>query len=263
MEQPYRVVDDVFVLPSSETAPGHGVLPVNAYLVAARSPILIDTGLAMESEAFLKSLWSLVDPEDLGWVLLTHEDPDHAGNLLAVLERASQARLVVNYVTLGKLLEAFSISLERVVVVNPGGRVPGLERALTVLRPPVYDSPGTIGFHDAATGVLFTVDAFGTYLPELVADLAELDDDDALRTGLADFNRANHPWVTLAEPSRFASILGDLARLEPTVLLSSHGVPARGRAQALLDAMAALPTMEPYVPPDQERFEQLRPEMGP
>lgn len=249
------------VLPSSQAAPGHGVLPVNAYVIGDRDPLLVDTGQPTERDDFLERLWSVVEPEDLSAVFLTHEDHDHAGNLLPILEAAPRARLVTNYVTVGKLLEAWTIPLDRVAVVNPGETVPGLDRELVVLRPPAYDSPGTVGLHDARTGAVFTVDAFGTYLRELVAGLDDVPEDEAL-AGLVEFNRANHPWTAVADRDRFREAVAALGRLEPSVLLSSHGVPAVERAPALLEAMARLPTMEPYVPPAQHRFEQLRSEMG-
>ncbi|HWC12637.1 MAG TPA: MBL fold metallo-hydrolase [Acidimicrobiales bacterium] len=248
-------------MPSSQAAPGHGVLPVNAYVIGDRAPVLVDTGLPTEADDFLARLWSVVEPQDLACVFLTHEDHDHAGNLLAVLDAAPQARLVTNYVTVGKLLEATTLPLDRVVVVNPGERVPGIERELWVLRPPAYDSPGTVGLHDERTGAVFTVDAFGTYLPEVADRLEDVPEDDAV-AGLVDFNRANHPWTTLAAADRFAAAVASVGRLEPRVLLSSHGLPAAGRIPALLAAMARRPTLEPYVPPDQGRFEELRPEMG-
>lgn len=260
MNDSFRAIGDVRVLPSSQVAPGHGVLPVNAYLVGDESPVLIDTGLPTERDDFLAALWPLVAPRDLEAVFLTHEDADHAGNLLPILEAAPRARLVTNYVTVGKLLEASSIPLDRVVVVNPGQRVPGIARDLLVMRPPVYDAPGTIGLYDGATGAVFTVDAFGTYLPEPAGALEDVPQDDALR-GLVDFNRYNHPWTALADPAKFNKSLEDIDHLQPNILLSSHGVPARERIGALLDAMADLPAMEPYVPPDQARFEELRPEL--
>lgn len=262
MNEPYAIVGDVHILPSSEAAPGYGVLPVNAFLIGDDDRVLVDTGLPSEQDEFLRTLWSLVEPDDLRWVFLTHEDPDHAGNLMAVLETASQARLVTNYVTVGKLLEGIpSLPIDRVVVVNPGQPFPAAERGLSVVRPPVYDAPGTVGLHDPATGVVLTVDSFGAYLPELVGDLGDVAESDALQ-GFEDFNRANHPWVSLADQAKFERSLTALRRLEPTLLLSSHGVPARGRSDALLDAMARLPQMDPYEPPDQEEFEGLKEEMG-
>ncbi len=261
MQEPYQAIGDVHVLPSSEAAPGHGVLPVNAYVILGQAPVLVDTGLSEEGDELLDGVRSLVDLEDLAWVVLTHEDADHAGNLLRVLEAASDARLVTNYVTVSKLLEATSIPLDRVVVVNPGQRLPGMAREVVAVRPPVYDAPGTIGLFDAPTRALFTVDAFGTYLPEVVADLSDVTEDEA-RAGLVDFNRVNHPWVALAHPGRFGQALDALRRLEPSVVLSSHGVLPGGRTEVLFDAMSALPAMEPYVPPDQAQFEELKPEMG-
>jgi flavorubredoxin len=234
---------------------------VNAYVIGDRAPVLVDTGLPTERDDFLERLWSVVEPQDLSAVFLTHEDHDHAGNLLAVLEAAPRARLVANYVTVSKLLEAGTLPLDRIAVVNPGDRVPGVDRELVVLRPPAYDSPGTVALHDLRTRAVFTVDAFGTYLPELVDRLEDVPEDDAL-TGLVDFNRVNHPWTLLADARRFAEAVAAVGQLEPSVLLSSHGVPAVGRTPALLEAMARLPGMEPYVPPDQDRFEQLKPEMG-
>ncbi|MBW3611409.1 MAG: MBL fold metallo-hydrolase [Actinobacteria bacterium] len=261
MISPHRADGDLWVLASSQAAPGHGVLPVNAYLFQGDAPVLVDTGLAAERDDLLEALWSLVPPDGLAAVFLTHEDADHAGNLFAVLEAAPQARLVTNYVTLAKLQEAASVPLERVQVVNPGQWVPGTGRRLTVVRPPVYDAPGTMGLHDAATGAVLTVDAFGTYLPEAVEDLRDVAEADVLR-GLADFNRMNHPWIALTDRSRLDAAVAAVAELRPTLLLSSHGVLARERTELLLEGLMSLPEMGPYVPPDQAAFENLRPEMG-
>lgn len=261
MKAPYAAAGDVHVIPSSEAAPGCGVLPVNAYLVKDDHPVLIDTGLAPERDDFLSTLWSLIDPEDLEWVLLTHDDRDHAGNLLPVLEAAPQAGLVMNYVALSKLQEEWTLPIDRVRVVNPGERFATGGRELFVFRPPVYDSPGTVGFYDGATDVMFSADAFGTYLSELAHDLSEVSGED-LRSGLADFNRANHPWVTNLDRSTFERALSEVRRIDPGVVLSSHGLVAHGRTDELLRLMADVCTMEPFVPPDQRAFESLKEEMG-
>lgn len=260
MESPYRATGDIHVLPSSEEAPGFGVLPVNAFLIADDRPVLVDTGLATEGDDFLTTLWSLVERDQLAWVFLTHDDRDHAGNLLRVLDAAPQAGLVLNYVALAKLQEEWSLPVDRVTVVNPGEVFDTGARRLGVLRPPVYDSPGTVGLHDPDTGVAITADAFGAYLPELVQDLSEVSDAD-LRSGFADFNRLNHPWVSLLERPTLERALSDLLRLDPELLLSSHGVLSHGHTTTLVRTMAEVCTMEPLVPPDQAAFESLREDM--
>jgi flavorubredoxin len=233
---------------------------VNAFLIADERPVLVDTGLATESDDFLATLWSLVEPEELAWVFLTHDDRDHAGNLLRVLDAAPEARLVMNYVALSKLQEEWSLPLDRVTVLNPGQSFDTGARRLAVLRPPVFDSPGTLGLYDPSTGVAITADAFGTYLPELVRDLRDVSDAD-LRSGFADFNRLNHPWVSLVEPPILQHSLSELLRFDPRLLLSSHGVLSHGRTETLVRAMVEVCTMDPLVAPDQAAFEGLREEM--
>lgn len=257
MTTPEQVVDDVWALASYQPAPGHGVLPVNAFLFGEKPAVLVDTGLPSEQEAFFGALWSLVRPSDLDVVFLTHEDADHAGNALAVLDAAPQARLVTNYVTVAKLLERMRLPLDRVQVVNPGERVPGTSRILTAFRPPLYDAPGTLGLHDAATGAAITVDAFGTYLPEQEG-VAE---DDVL-SGLVTFNRLNHPWVGLVDATRFGRAVDAVAGLHPSALLSSHARPFRDDHSRIFGALRGLAGTEPYRPPDQPGFERLRDQLA-
>ncbi|MFN2590213.1 MAG: MBL fold metallo-hydrolase [Actinomycetota bacterium] len=249
------------MLASTQTAPGHGVLPVNAFLLRENPPILIDTGLSADRDEFMEVLWSLVRPSELVMVFLTHEDADHAGNLGPILGAAPQARLVTNYVTLSKLLERTTAPLERVRVVNPGCRVPDTPRPLTVVRPPVYDAPGTVGLHDAVSGAAFTADAFGTYLPDVIDDSRAVPDDD-LVAGLVTFNGVNHPWTALVDPERFGATVDAVANLEPTVLLSSHAPPARHATALLIDALRRRASTVDYVAPDQEEFDRLKPLLG-
>jgi flavorubredoxin len=81
MHAPRQVTSDVYVLPSEVPTPGIGVLPVNAYVIKAREPVLVDTGLHQDAGPFMSALESVIDPGDLRWIYLTHPDPDHVGSL--------------------------------------------------------------------------------------------------------------------------------------------------------------------------------------
>ena len=50
--------------------------------------VLVDTGDPCARDHVLESVFSLVAPEDLRWVFLSHDDADHYGNVMAVLEEA-------------------------------------------------------------------------------------------------------------------------------------------------------------------------------
>jgi glyoxylase-like metal-dependent hydrolase (beta-lactamase superfamily II) len=81
MNEPYQVLPDIFILPYFFNIPGIGMLPANAFVLLAKEPVLVDTGVAMESESFLKALQSIIAPSDIKWIWLTHDDSDHTGSL--------------------------------------------------------------------------------------------------------------------------------------------------------------------------------------
>ena len=56
MEKPYQAMPDIEVLPAHFPIPNTGFLPVNAFVIKAREPVLVDTGMGIESEEFMKAL---------------------------------------------------------------------------------------------------------------------------------------------------------------------------------------------------------------
>lgn len=84
---------DVTVLGDSAEVPGIGHLPVNAYVLHADQPVVVDTGLSTPDKDFVTELSKVIDPADVGWIWLTHRDRDHTGGLWELLEAAPQARL--------------------------------------------------------------------------------------------------------------------------------------------------------------------------
>jgi hypothetical protein len=65
MDALYHATPDVHVFPANLTLPGVGVLPVNAYLLMAEEPVLIDTGIGLDGDDFITAVSSIVDPERL------------------------------------------------------------------------------------------------------------------------------------------------------------------------------------------------------
>jgi len=120
MRQPRRVTADTHMVMTDFPAAHLGILPVNWYLIEAGEPVLVDTGMPREREQFLTNLGSLIDPADIRWVFLTHDDNDHAGNLGQVMAVAPKARLVTPFVGLARLADSYDFPMERVLLINPG-----------------------------------------------------------------------------------------------------------------------------------------------
>lgn len=255
-----RPAPDVVALTDAAQIPGLGVLPVNAYLLHAEQPVLIDTGMPVSRPDFLNALWSEIDPLDLRWIYLTHPDRDHTGSLAEVLAAAPNTRLVTTFMGLGVLSLEYQISPDRVYLLNPGQSLDVGDRQLTAFRPPVYDSPATTGFSDGRTGTCFTSDCFGAPLP--AAELVEVDDiaalsPDDLLAGQRMWVTADSPWVSGVDRTVFAASLEQLRRLAPPVVLSTHLPAAREAMPRLLDMLADAPDAPTFVGPDQAALEAM------
>ncbi len=255
MDAPYQGGDgDVAVLPTSVPIPGAGVLPVNAYVLRASEPVLVDSGLAVEGDGFMDALASVIDPRDLRWVWLTHDDADHTGNLQRVLEAAPRARLVTHGLAALRMASWWPVPLDRVHAIRAGDRLGVGDRTLRAVAPPLFDNPLSTGLLDEATGALFSVDSFGALLPEPTQNAAEVPAE-VLAGGMRAWAAADSPWAHLLDRDRFAAVLEGVRRLRPTRIYSSHLPVASGTSlERFLEVVASVPDAEPAVGPDHEQF---------
>lgn len=249
-----RVATDTVVLSEPMAAPGGMVLPVNAYCLLGAEPTLVDTGMSPDSAGFREALWSVVDPADLRWIVVTHDDRDHTGSLAAILDEAPGATVVTNFVSMVKIGEDRPLPLDRVRLVNPGDGLDIGDDVLDAFRPPLFDSPGTLAFHARRRGVCFSSDCFGAFLPGSVDLAARSDDVPAAEydAGVAVFASANSPWMHDVAPDRWQAGVEGLRRRGITTLLSTHGLPVDRGLDHLYASAAGLPTGPAFQAPGQE-----------
>jgi glyoxylase-like metal-dependent hydrolase (beta-lactamase superfamily II) len=256
----YRLRPDVGVLSEQLPVPGIGVLPVNAFVLQAAEPVVVDTGLSSTGAGFLDALGSLVDVQDVRWIWLTHPDRDHTGGLFDLLAAAPQARVVTTFLGVGIMSTERPLPLDRVFLLNPGQSLDVGDRQLTALRPPLFDSPATVGFYDDRSRSYFSSDCFGAPLP--TADLAGCRDvTDIARDQLREYQllwaTVDSPWVHNVDPVAYLRTVAPLRAMEPDIILSSHLPPALGRTPEFLDMLAAAPGADPFVGPDQQVLEEM------
>lgn len=249
------VAQDTVGLSAYTPVPGFGVLPVNAFLIKARDPMLIDTGLASLRAPFLEQVFNAVDPLDLRWIWLTHVDADHVGNLAPILEKAPNARVITTYLGMGKM-GMQGLPLDRVYLLNPGQEIDLGDRTISALRPPVYDAPETTALFDCKTGVCFSADCFGALLQEPAESASDIAPD-VLNAGLIGWTAVDAPWLGQVDANRFDAALRDFTSLAPSTLLGSHLPPATGMTDRLATSLRGALTAPPFVGPDQAALESL------
>lgn len=256
----HRVRPDITVLSDHLPVPGVGFLPVNAFVLHATEPVVIDTGLGLPDRDFLEHLGSVIDPQDVRWIWLTHPDRDHTGGIFRLLQAAPRARLVTTFLSVGIMSCERPLPLDRVYLLNPGQSLDVGDRSLTAVRPPLFDSPATVGLYDDRSRALFSSDCFGA--PLASADLASSSDigdvpPDALRTAQLLWATVDSPWVHTVDTDRYLATIQPLRAMDPTLILSSHLPPATGHTPHLLEMLAAAPHADPFIGPDQHALEQL------
>ena len=262
MDAPYQAAPDVHVFPVSLPIPGVGVLPVNAYLLMAEEPVLIDTGIGVDGDEFVAAVSSFVDVQELKWVWLTHDDADHTGSIQRIMELAPNAKLVTHTFSALRMSTWWPVPLERVHAIRFGDEIHVGDRTLTAVPPPLFDSPLSMGVLDRSTGAMFSVDAFGAILPEPTQDASEVPPE-ALAGGMLAWATSDSPWAHLVDRARFSEVLDRVRRLDPSRIFSSHLPVASGTSlEQFLKVLETVPDAEPFVPPDAEQFAQMIAAMG-
>ncbi len=260
MDKPHQAMPDIEVLPAHFPIPGMGFLPINAFVIKAREPVLVDTGMGIESEAFMKALEAIIDPQDLRWVWLTHDDADHTGNIQKVLEAAPSARLAANSLSVLRMSTAWPVPMQRVYWLNSGDSISVGDRKLVAVRPPLFDNPTTIGIYDNKSESFFSADFFGAIIPA-PAQTANDVKEGALAQGMISWASADSPWVHMVEPGGFIKALDRIRQIGPKMIFSSHLPPALGMTEQLLELLAGVPASTPFVTPDQSVLKQLLTQM--
>ncbi|WP_426573946.1 MBL fold metallo-hydrolase [Aquihabitans sp. McL0605] len=262
MDEPYRVAGDVHVLPSQMIVPGVGSIPINAFVILSEHPVLVDCGLGNDEPEFIEALGSVIDPADLAWIWLTHDDGDHTGSLETVLRLAPTARLATHGLGALRLNTSWSVPLDRVHALAEGDRLDVGDRVLRALRPPTYDNPMSTGIFDERSKTFFSVDSFGAILQESYRDVADVPEEELLG-GMVAWATFDSPWLQLVGRERTAAVLEGVRALGAEQVLSSHLPPAVGRVDALLDVVAGVPDAAPFVAPDAATFDAIVAGMAP
>jgi hypothetical protein len=260
MEAPYKVTEDIYQLPTFFPIPTLGVVPVNAFLLQAREPVLIDTGLIPESDDFMAALRTIIDPADLRWLWLTHPDADHIGSIHRLLEEAPRLRVITTFLSVGIMSLSRPLPQERVYLLNPGQSIDVGDRSLTAVKPPTFDNPATTGLFDARSGAFFSSDCFGAVLAEPAQEAGEIAPAD-LSQGQLLWGAVDVPWIHKVDRSRFAGELAALHQMAPELILSSHLPPARRLIEPMLGTLARLPDAPHFVGPDQAAMEEMMAEL--
>lgn len=225
---PHEVAPDTFVIQATQ---GEGVAPVavhiNSMVIRGAEPVIVDTGMATMADRYLEDMWSLVDPTDVRWVFVSHDDVDHVGNLEAVMAACPNATLLTSWFMWERMGNLPFLPPWRMRWLADGETVEAGDRTLAAVRPPLYDSPTTQGLLDTSTGVYWASDCFACPVPQGTADVSALEPE-VWRHGTLQMQVMNSPWVAMVDERRYHASVDALAGHDIRTIASCHGPAITG-----------------------------------
>jgi flavorubredoxin len=243
---PYRIADDTYVIPRIDIAPPIGYIYMNSMVIVGKEPVIVDTGTPADRERWLKNVWNLVDPGDVRWIFLSHDDRDHAGNLMPVLAACPKATLLTTWFQIGRMAEEWMTPLDRCRFLRDGESFEAGDRTLTALRPPLFDNPTTRGLFDSKTGVYWSVDTFATNVPGPTEDAAELPDD-YFEEGQLLGATLVAPWHAWLDESKWQNQFDRVQQLPIKTVAACHGPALHGqRIEKAFEILRRAPSLDPF-----------------
>lgn len=240
--EPLRIGRDTWLIraPADRRNP-RGVW-VNSMVVAGREPVVVDTGTARDRRRWMADVFSVVEPDDVRWIFLSHDDPDHTGNLVGLLDACSNATLITTRPATWRTLGDLGIAPRRIRWIEDGESFDAGDRPLVAVEPPIFDAPATRGLFDARTGIYWAADCFGIPSAVSVGDVSAQTAQDLEEEMLA-FGRLLAPWHAWLDPARFAPRIDRIASLGVATIAGAHGPPLHGeRARSAIEALHRLPS---------------------
>ena len=255
---PLRIAQGTYLIRPLGQAPGAPVaMHINSMVIQGSEPVIVDCGAALMREQWSEQVFGLVEPRDVRWIFLSHDDGDHTGNLELCMEMCPNATLVTSWFATERMSGDVQLPIDRQRWVGDGESFVAGDRRLVAVRPPTWDSPTTRGLYDTKTGVYWSSDAFGTPVLGLVDHVAEVPAEMLAESCMA-FSSMLSPWHEIVDPVKFDAWVDRVVSLDATVVVGAHGPQLTGsHIDLAIDRMRKLPATPVAPLPDQGTLDQL------
>ena len=226
---PTKIADETWVIHQVQEACGQPLhVYINSMVIRGAEPVIVDTGTPANRTQWLEDVFAIVEPEDVRWIFLSHDDVDHTGNLDEALDACPNAAVVCNWAMVERHTNCFDFPLHRCRWVGHGDSFEVGDRTLQAIRPPVFDSPTTRGLYDPTTKVYWAVDTFATPLPDPSLGVADLDEE-FWRFGMTLFALgAVSPWLLMTDPIKYHRYVDLTHQLDLATIASCHSPVIEG-----------------------------------
>ena len=158
----------------------HGV-SYNAYLLLDKETVLFDTVDWSACRQLLENLDHVLDGRTLDWPVVNHMEPDHGASVEEILLRYPDVKVISTEKAFMLMRQfGFHPDTHECVTVKEGDTHCFGSHTVTFVEAPMVHWPEAMVTFDTTNGVLFSADAFGSFIAldgKLFADEVDFDRD--------------------------------------------------------------------------------------
>ena len=153
----------------------------NAYLLLDEETVLFDTVDWSACRQLLENLEHLLQGRELDWLVINHMEPDHGASVEEILLRYPNVKVISTEKSFMFMRQfGFHVDSHQCVEVKEGDTHTFGKHTVTFVAAPMVHWPEAMVTFDVTDGVLFSADAFGSFIAldgKLFADEVDFDRD--------------------------------------------------------------------------------------
>lgn len=136
----------------------------NSYLIIDDKIAVMDTADTKVSEKWLSNLEKALGGRKPDYLVISHLEPDHAGNIMAAAEKYPEMKLVLNSKSAAMIVQFFEIDIEkRGIIVKEGEELNLGRHTLKFIMAPMVHWPEVMVEYEKTEKILFSADGFGKF----------------------------------------------------------------------------------------------------
>ncbi len=153
----------------------------NAYLLLDEKTVLVDTVDWSACRQLIENIEHLLEGRDLDYLLINHMEPDHGASIEEILIRYPDVAIISTEKAFMLMHQfGFDVDGHEQIVVKEGDTFSFGKHLVTFVGAPMVHWPEAMVTFDTTNGVLFSADAFGSFIAldgKLFADEVNFDRD--------------------------------------------------------------------------------------
>ncbi|MBU3206667.1 FprA family A-type flavoprotein [Clostridium algidicarnis] len=136
----------------------------NSYLLMTEKPTIIDTVDMAFAREYTENLKSIINLEDIKYIVINHTEPDHSGALGSLASKAKNAVIVCTKFAVEELKEMYKLHTREFLVVGDGDSLDIGGKTLKFIETPYLHTEETMITYCEEDKILFPCDIFSTHV---------------------------------------------------------------------------------------------------